>query len=158
VLDEISLKLGTTQEACEEFLNRYALNANNLRIFGDATGHRRQTTGCSDYDTLKRALVRGGARKFTDSVPAANPGVLNRINKVNGVLTNAIGEVRLEIDPRCKELIRDLEEVSFKPDTGVLDKEKDPLRTHMSDALGYMIWALYGDKNTIGERSEPLRW
>jgi hypothetical protein len=158
VLDEISLKLGTTQEACEEFLNRYALHANNLRIFGDATGHRRQTTGFSDYDALTRALVRGGARKFTDSVPAANPPVLNRVNAVNGVLTNALGEVRLEIDPRCKELICDLEEVSFKPDTGVLDKDKDPMRTHMSDALGYMIWALYGDKNTIGERSQPLRW
>jgi hypothetical protein len=158
VLDEISLKLGTTQEACEEFLNRYAMRANNLRIFGDASGRRRQTTGFSDYDALTRALVRGGVRKFSDSVPPANPPVLNRVNTVNGLLTNALGEVRLEIDPRCKELIRDLEEVSFKPGTGILDKDKDPMRTHMSDALGYMIWALYGDKNTIGERSQPLQW
>ena len=158
VLDEISLKLGTTQEACEEFLNRYALHANNLCIFGDATGHRRQTTGFSDYDSLTRALIRGGTRKFTDKVPAANPPVLNRINRVNGAFTNALGEVGLDIDPKCKELIRDLEEVSFKPGTGILDKDKDSMRTHMSDALGYMIWALYGNKNTIGERSQPLQW
>jgi len=158
ILDEISLRLGTTEEACEEFLNRYGQHATNISIFGDATGQRRQTTGASDYETLKRALVRGGLRRFRTLVPTVNPPVLSRINKVNGLLTNANGEVKLEIDPKCKELIQDLEEVSFKPGTGIIDKDKDPMRTHMSDALGYMVWALYGDQPTIGEKSEPLRW
>lgn len=53
------------------------------------------------------------------------------------------GERRLFIDPRAKELIRDLEQVVWRADTsgnltGNLDK-RDPARTHSSDALGYLI-------------------
>ena len=33
-----------------------------------------------------------------------------------------------------------MEEVTYKPDTGVIDKEKDSKRTHLSDALGYLVW------------------
>lgn len=51
-------------------------------------------------------------------VPTANPPVLKRVQRVNALLTNANGEVRLEIDPKCRELIKDLEEVLFKPDSG----------------------------------------
>ncbi len=55
------------------------------------------------------------------------------------MLTNAMGEVRLEIDPRCKELIADFEEVLFKPDSGIVDKARDRRRTDASDALRYAI-------------------
>ena len=34
----------------------------------------------------------------------------------------------------------DFEEVTYKPDSGVIDKDKDSKRTHLSDALGYLIW------------------
>ncbi len=37
-------------------------------------------------------------------------------------------------------LVADFEEVTFKPDTSVIDKERDSKRTHLSDALGYLIW------------------
>ena len=89
-------------------------------------------------------------------MPASNPPVLNRIRKVNALLTNAMGEVRLELDPRCRELIRDLEEVMFKPDSGVIDKQRDPKRTHASDALGYVIWQLFGEKAQAGEVNKRL--
>jgi hypothetical protein len=75
---------------------------------------------------------------------------------VNGLLTNALGEVRLEIDPRCKELVKDFEEVMFKADSGVIDKARDPRRTHASDALGYAIWGLYGENPKAGERDKRL--
>ena len=44
--------------------------------------------------------------------------------------------------PRCKELIRDFLEVSWKQtsDGFELDKRSDINRTHLSDAFGYMVW------------------
>ena len=62
----------------------------------------------------------------------------------------------MEIDPKCKELINDFEDVLFKPDSGGIDKVRDLRRTHASDALGYLIWSLFGDKQTAGEVNRPL--
>ena len=50
------------------------------------------------------------------------------------------GERRLAIHPRCKELIKDFEQVTYKENSLVIDKDRDPKRTHLSDALGYLVW------------------
>lgn len=128
-----------TQEACREFENRYKAHIGPIDIFGDASGRNLHTTGLSDYSISQNFLYQVGFRKIWLRVPQSNPPVLNRVNKVNAMLTNALGEMRLEVDPRCKELIKDLEEVMFKPDSGIVDKAHDPRRTRASDALGYVI-------------------
>lgn len=156
VIDEIVLERATTEEACIEFENRYKNHAGLLEIYGDASGRNMHTTGTNDYVTVQNCLTRAGFRNVKLRVPAGNPGVLNRIRKVNALLTNATGEVRLELDPRCKELIRDLEEVMYKPDSGVIDKIRDPKRTHASDALGYAVWHLFGEKTRAGEVDKRL--
>jgi hypothetical protein len=83
--------------------------------------------------------------QFIPSYLAANknPGVRDRVGVVNSRLCSASGERSLSIDPRCKELIRDLERVRWKMDvfgqaTNELDKT-DRMRTHVSDALGYYV-------------------
>ena len=139
-----------------EFENRYGGHAGGIEIFGDASGRNLHTTGLNDYTSIQTYLTRAGIRNFRLRVPASNPPVLNRVRQVNALLTNALGEVRLEIDPRCKELIRDLEEVMFKPDSGLIDKLRDPRRTHASDALGYAVWELFGEKPRAGERDRRL--
>ncbi len=156
VIDEIVLDRATTDEACQEFENRYRGHAAGLEIYGDASGRNMHTTGTTDYTMLQNYLYRAGFRSVKVRVPASNPAVMNRVQRVNALLTNAIGEVRLEIDPKCKELIKDFEEVLFKPDSGVIDKVRDPRRTHASDALGYLIWELHGDKPTFGEVNKRL--
>ncbi len=156
VIDEIVLERATTEEACMEFENRYKGLAGGLEIYGDASGNSTHTTGASDYQTIRSFLYRAGFRNVKMQVPASNPGVLNRVRKVNALLTNALGEVRLEVDPRCKELIKDFEEILFKPDTGVIDKLRDPQRTHVSDALGYVVWQLFGEKSKAGEMAQRL--
>ena len=65
-------------------------------------------------------------------------------------------ERRLLIDPRCKQLIRDLEQVSWKTDANgnpliELDKS-DPMRTHASDALGYYIAHAFPMQPPVGYR------
>jgi hypothetical protein len=46
--------------------------------------------------------------------------------------------------------------VMFKPESGVIDKARDPRRTHASDALGYVIWELFGEKPSVGEMGKRL--
>jgi hypothetical protein len=156
VIDEIVLERATTEEACIEFENRYKGHAGALEVYGDASGRNMHTTGTNDYTMLRSYLHRAGFRNMRVRVPSKNPPVLQRVQKVNALLTNALGEVRLEVDPRCKELIKDFEEVMFKPESGVVDKARDPQRTHASDALGYAIWELFGDKPAAGEMDKPL--
>jgi len=155
-IDEIVLSRSTTKQACEEFVNRYGNHTGELKIFGDASGRAQQTSGRSDYDEVKAQLHCAGLHKFTTHFPVSNPPVIKRVQQVNALLVNAYGEVRLEVNSRCKELIKDLEEVMFQPDSGVVDKLHDPKRTHTSDALGYMIWHLFGEKKKAGEVNKPL--
>jgi len=156
VIDEIVLDRATTEEAGLEFENRYKGHTAGLEIFGDASGRNMHTTGTTDYTMLQNALYRAGFRSVKVRVPQKNPPVLSRVQKVNGLLTNTLGEVRLEVDRRCKELIKDFEEVMFKPESGVIDKVRDVRRTHASDALGYLVWQLFGEKTPAGEMSRPL--
>jgi hypothetical protein len=156
IVDEIVLDRATTEDACQEFENRYGRHRQALEIFGDASGKNSHSTGSSDFDIVRKCLLGSGLRSMRMRVPNSNPAVLTRVRFVNGCLTNAIGEVRLQIDPRCKELIKDLEEVLFKPESGVIDKTRDLKRTHASDALGYLIWELFSDKTLVGEMNKRL--
>jgi hypothetical protein len=62
----------------------------------------------------------------------------------------------LQVDPQCKELIKDLEQVCFKADTMQIDKDRDRLRTHLSDALGYVLWQACRETAKIGPRNFPI--
>jgi hypothetical protein len=156
VLEEIVLSRATTAEACEEFLARFPQHRAGVVVYGDASGGYGKTTGASDYQIIRECLRRAGYEKVSFRVPRANPPVRERVGLVNAKLGSAAGDKRLFISPRCRELIKDLEEVTYKPDSTVIDKEKDPRRTHLSDALGYLLWQEFRARAPVGERSERL--
>jgi len=156
VLDEIVLEHATTEEACEEFRSRYPNALTTLFVYGDASGQRRQTTGSSDYQIIQEYLRRAGYRDVRYNVPLANPSVRDRVGLVNAKLWSALEKVEVVVDPRCKELIRDFEEVTYKPDSGVIDKDRDSKRTHVSDALGYLIWQECRPQPPFGEQARRL--
>ncbi len=154
VLGEIMLRHATTRMACEEFLKRYGNLQDPVYIYGDAAGKHSQSTGFSDYEMI-REYFRVNSRIRTDyRVPNTNPAVRDRINKVNGLLQSATGEVRILIDPSCTGLIEDFEQVNYKADSNQIDKDGDRMRTHLSDALGYLLCEV--DKRRIGPRRERL--
>jgi hypothetical protein len=93
--------------------------------------------------------------KVAYRVPKANPAVRDRVSLVNARLRNARDEVQLFVDPKCKELIDDFEQVSYREESTQIDKDKDRRRTHLSDALGYLVWQ-EDRSGTIGERGERL--
>ena len=156
VLDEIVIRGATTADACEAFLKRYPKHFAGVVIFGDASGYHQQTTGLTDYDMVRDYFLAHTSLKVDNQVPRQNPAVRERVNVTNKYLRNAAGVIGMYVDPKCKELVKDFEQVSYKADTTVVDKDRDRLRTHLSDALGYLLWHEnrlrpigHGDKRVI---------
>jgi len=138
VIDEIVLRHATTQMACEEFLKRYP-KAAAVEIYGDAAGYHAQTTGSSDYDVIKDYFRANSATRAHYHVATSNPKVRDRINHVNGLLQSASGDIRLYVNESCAGLIEDFEQVHYKASSNQIDKDRDRMRTHLSDALGYLL-------------------
>jgi hypothetical protein len=84
--------------------------------------------------------------------PKSNPSVRDRINLTNSRLRSAAGDIGMLVDFKCKELIMDFEQVAFKANSYQIDKDRDRLRTHLSDALGYLLWQVYNPLPSAGER------
>jgi hypothetical protein len=156
VLDEIVLSRASTDDACEEFHTRYPNHQGGMVIYGDASGQRLQTAGTTDYRIIKEFFRRTAYNNVKFRVPPSNPSVRERVGLVNGKLFAANEDVSLFVHPRCKGLITDLEEVTYKPDSSVIDKERDAERTHLSDALGYLIWQECRRQATFGEQDRRL--
>jgi phage terminase large subunit len=155
VVDEIVLRRATTQDACEEFEKKVGMPRAGVVVYGDASGASSQTTGFSDYGVI-REFFRQRSARVSYRVPAANPPVKDRVGAVNARLRNAKGEVQLVVNPRCRELIADFEQVSYLEDSMQIDKDKDRRRTHTSDALGYLVFQEYRSGAPVGERRERL--
>ncbi len=156
VVGEIVIRHSTTKAACEEFLKRFPKHSAGVWIYGDAAGNQQQTTGATDYDMIREHFAAQSGIKVDYRVPKANPSVRERINLTNRQLKSAAGTIGLLVDPQCKELIKDLEQVCFKADTNQIDKDRDRMRTHLSDALGYVLWQECRVVPKIGERCQPL--
>jgi hypothetical protein len=169
VLDEIIIQPdANTEAACQAFHQRvarlYELLPMHQRpliveVYGDASGHQRRTSGAATDWAIIRQFFTGWKGHYNPSIRAlsANPPIRDRVNCVNSRLRNTLSEARLFIDPRCRELIRDLEQVSWALDssgatTSELDKS-DRARTHASDALGYFISQAFPLHPLIGHQS-----
>jgi hypothetical protein len=167
VLAEIVIEDANTWMACERFWQhvqpyRHNYGALTIDIYGDASGHQRRTSAtATDWNLIRQffSQLRGQVVVHIQA-GESNPGVRDRLNIVNSRLRSAAGETRLFIDPKCKELILDLERICWRADafgqpTTELDKS-DRMRTHTSDALGYYLAQAFPTWSKIGERHERL--
>jgi hypothetical protein len=139
VLDEIVIRRATTDMACEEFLRRYPRHDAGVAVIGDCSGYKAQTTGESDYNMIQQYFAEYSALRVSYEAPRRNPGVRDRVNRMNRQLQTAAGDIGLQVSRHCKELIKDFEEVTYKGGAMEIDKEHDKMRTHLSDALGYLV-------------------
>jgi hypothetical protein len=121
-----------------------------IQIFGDATGRARTASSrLSSWDIVFEGLDhlcqygRGHLRRrFTNS----NPYVQNRIHSVNLLFQK--NRCFLSYD-HCTNLIKDFEQVTWD-DQGI-NKTENKLRSHLSDAAGYLIHTLYPFKREPAE-------
>ena len=106
--------------------------APNINIFPDSAGRARSTTSNkSDHIILRDHGFNVIAKK-------ANPPIIDRLNALNRMLTDANGKVRMTVDPKCTYLIKDLEQVQRSRD-GKIEKLKDITLSHALDACSYYI-------------------
>jgi Terminase RNaseH-like domain len=152
---------GAMAEAVQELLAQYQPAPLNVYVYGDATGAQRKTSATrTDWQIVKDFFGRYADRfKVQFRVLSSNPPVKDRINCVNALLQNHAGQHRLLVDPKCKELIKDLEQTCWKSDphgNQLTDLDKsDPMRTHASDATGYLIALEFPMRARGGERGGP---
>tara|TARA_R110002020_G_scaffold462445_4_gene681964 strand:+ start:6803 stop:8077 length:1275 start_codon:yes stop_codon:yes gene_type:complete len=115
-----------TQRMCDAIKDLYP--SNTYIAYPDATGASRHSSAqYSDLDIVR-------ANGFKLMVKHINPRVVNRVNSMN----NQLSKNNILIDPSCKLLIKDLEQVCNKEGSRDIDKSNKDL-SHMSDALGYGI-------------------
>jgi Terminase large subunit, T4likevirus-type, N-terminal len=154
VLKELFLRNSNTQEMCERFEEIAQPFADAYReangrplpvtLYGDASGEARSTSSRTDYELIRIFFRARSQFKLELDIPRSNPPVRDRVNSVNAMLKNAAGEIRTRVHPDCRELITDFQEVIWKQGSPNFDlyKASDKTRTHLTDALGYMICRL----------------
>jgi hypothetical protein len=156
VFDEIFLRDASTLDACTEFLRRYPRHSAGLTVCGDASARHRQTGGFTDIEMIENEINARSNYKPDVKFSPSNPRVRERVNLTNCKLRSAAGDAELIVDPKCKELIMDFEQVCFKANTSELEKDRDHKRTHLSDALGYLVWQQFYREKPIGEQPGRL--
>lgn len=149
ILEELVLKNSNTPAMMDKLIQRlqeYKLGYSlDLEVYGDAAGTQRSSQSqktnwqlVAEHFQLDQYIFPRFLRR------KANPMIVDRVNAVNTMLKSADGSIRLYLDDtKCPELVKDFKKVSWHQDssgnsTGVLDKT-DSKRTHISDALGYMV-------------------
>jgi len=139
VFDEIFLMTSNTNEVADTIKERHG---GGHSIVPDSTGKALKTSaaGLSDHQILEDAGF--------EVMGTRNPFRIDRYNCVNNMLEKGM----IQIDPKCKHLIRDLELVSYKEGTSMPDTTKDKTLTHSSDNLGYLAWYV----NPMIKQSEPF--
>lgn len=133
ILDTISLNNSGTEEMAAEIRKRWPRR--DVHVYPDPSGHARKTSapvGQTDFTILRK-------HGFRVIAPNSAPPVVDRVNAVNRLLCDAKGRRRLLVHPRCKPLVRSLEQLSYKDGTSQIDKKSG--LDHMADALGYAVWA-----------------
>lgn len=121
VVDELYLENSNTFEAAKEILRSYPHR--HIEVVADETGNRRRSSSATtDHEILRRAGL--------NLLPSKNPLVKDRYNNINRLLDKGY----IKISPKCKNLIKDLEQMTYDND--------DPMISHASDALGYIAWKL----------------
>ena len=133
VIDEIELHEADTRMMSEELLRRYPQR--EIRVCPDPTGGRRQTSslGLTDHAILKQHGLLVVA-------PKAPWRITDKLNSVRRYIRTGEGERPLQIDPKCRGLIRSLQNLEFAEGTSHPDKSSG--FDHYCDSLGYAALAL----------------
>ena len=140
VFDEIGLQNSNTFELAKLMQQK----APNLPCFPDPAGRARTSNSTkSDHRILQEAGFTVISRK-------ANPLQKDRLNVLNKMLEDANGKVRLFINPKCKNLIRDLELCTLENGRIV----KTETLSHWLDSLCYPLEYKYNWGNT----AKAIEW
>jgi len=120
------------QERYWRFENGDYVPTCQIRIYPDASGDSRRSVNASatDIALLKKA-------RFMVCAQNANPPVKDRINAMNAMFCNAMGERRYLVNPEmCPTYVEALEQQPWAPNG---EPDKTTGHDHINDAAGYFI-------------------
>lgn len=141
VIDELFLRDTNTPATLEELMRRWGHHKAGFQFYGDASGRARHTSAAmSDYVHIASHAglqALGRTMHYTTS----NPPVADRFAATNARICNGNGNRNLFVDPKCSNLIRDLNTRSFRPGTRDTDDTGD--QGHATDALGYYLYSRF---------------
>ena len=141
-----------TEALCREIEDQFGplMKAGGMYYYGDASGKHRDTRGIeTDYDIIERVLARY-ISNTSNRVVYKNPSVNKRRMFINRIFEGKL-PIRIEIDPKCKNLIVDLEYIKETPEG---TKHKQTARDekqgvsyekwgHCSDDLDYFLCSAF---------------
>lgn len=151
--DEICIENTNIINAAKELARRYGSHRSGLVITGDASGNSR-SDGTPDpnqtrYDLLLKTLSDLGVTNFALDAPRANPEIATRIEVWNSFVCNHQGERRIAVDPKCKQIIRNCENLRYIPGSDKIwqptpkqieaDNKQKFERQDMFDAASYLV-------------------
>lgn len=123
------------------------------RVYGDTSGGVGTTSnaGVTDYDQIAIEFQKAGAPYSIDyfqSDEGQNPKVRSRVENMNRLFKNALGEVAQTYDAQaCPHFHDDCKMVGWRSTTasgrGKLSDGGDSQRTHATDAAGYAVYKIF---------------
>lgn len=159
IIDELFIRDTNTPRTLDALWGRYSHHRAGFEFYGDASARaRRSSATLTDYQLIHNdARFRQAGR--TIHYLAANPARKDRFASCNAMFCAADGTRRLFVDPRCENLIRDLEYRQYKKDknqqsTNEPDDQGDS--GHASDALGYPVHKLFPIRTTPDQSRAPI--
>ncbi len=143
-----------TEALCKHFegkvlipIKEYEKRMPALFFYGDASGKSRSTVSDThNFEQLEKVLQKY-LNDNSDRVIKRNPSVVRSRDFVNKILAGGFPGLKMRIDSKCKNLIKDLEFLKEGPDGGkLIEKVKDE-RTgqvyekygHTSDTMRYFL-------------------
>ena len=147
IVDEITMGDSNTELMAEELKDRF----DYVTVYPDPSGRARKTSapvGRTDFAILQNA-------RFEVRAPRQAYPVVDRINTVQAALKTADGKRRLFIHPRCKQLVKALDGLTYIEGTHQPDKSGG--LDHITDALGYLVMGELPLRRHIEART-PQRW
>jgi hypothetical protein len=144
VIGEVYIKRNSnTVRVCKKLLEDWGTHQGEVFCYGDATGGAGGSAKVqgSDWDLIKKMLFPTFGRRLHFKVPAQNPRERVRINALNSRLMNTLGEVYLVVDQHAAPwTVKDFEGTRvIEGGVGEIDKKRDPMLSHLTDAIGYYV-------------------
>jgi hypothetical protein len=149
ILKEYTLSAphNNSEDLSNAILLDYQAHKGGVFIYGDASGRNRQTVSKEfkhNYSVIEH-ILEPLLNSSSNKVSRRNPPLVKRRDFANKMLAEGY-DIRVVIDPNCKELIKDFEFVKEAPDGGKLkEKGKDQNGEivekvgHTSDSYEYLI-------------------
>jgi len=130
-LEELT-KVRDTPAMARLLKTRYLDKKHAVVVYPDASGGNTSSKNASESDLS--ILKEAG---FTISVNPSNPAVKDRVNAVNAITLNAVGERRWKINTDACPVLTESQEQQAYDNNGEPDKSTG--HDHANDAVGYFL-------------------